>query len=59
MTREVLGWWLVTRAALFLLSISAPLLFNRGSDYPNVWRAWLQWDVWHLKAVAEFGYNQR
>jgi len=56
-TREVLGWWLVTRAALFLLSISAPLLFNRGSDYPNVWRAWLQWDVWHLNAVAEFGYN--
>jgi hypothetical protein len=57
MAREVLGWWLVTRAALFLLSISAPLLFNRGSDYPNVWRAWLQWDVWHLKAVAQYGYN--
>jgi hypothetical protein len=57
-TREVLGWWLLTRAALFVLSISAPLLFNRGSDYPNVWRAWLQWDVWHLNAVAEFGYNQ-
>ncbi|WP_329483066.1 mannosyltransferase family protein [Kribbella sp. NBC_01484] len=56
-TREVLGWWLVTRAALFMLSISAPLLFNRGTDYPNVWRAWLQWDVWHLNAVAEFGYN--
>ena len=55
--REVLGWWLVTRAALFMLSISAPLLFNRGTDYPNVWRAWLQWDVWHLNAVAEFGYN--
>jgi hypothetical protein len=55
--REVLGWWLVTRLALFVLSVSAPLLFNRGSDYPNVWRAWLQWDVWHLKAVAEFGYN--
>jgi hypothetical protein len=57
MTREVLGWWLVTRAALILLSISAPLLFNRGNEYPNVWRAWLQWDVWHLKAVAEFGYD--
>ncbi|MFI7059860.1 mannosyltransferase family protein [Kribbella sp. NPDC050124] len=56
MTREVLGWWLVTRAALLLLAISAPLLFNRGKDYPNVWRAWLQWDVWHLNAVAEFGY---
>jgi mannosyltransferase PIG-V len=57
MGREVLGWWLVTRAALFMLSVSAPLLFNRGNDFPNVWRAWLQWDVWHLKAVAEFGYN--
>ncbi|MFI6831105.1 MULTISPECIES: mannosyltransferase family protein [unclassified Kribbella] len=57
MGREVLGWWLVTRAALFMLSVSAPLLFNPGNDYPNVWRAWLQWDVWHLKAVAEFGYN--
>lgn len=56
-TREVLGWWLVTRAALFVLSVSAPMLFNRGTDYPNVWRAWLQWDVWHLNAVAEFGYD--
>jgi hypothetical protein len=57
LAREVLGWWLVTRVALFVLSVSAPLMFNRGSDYPNVWKAWLQWDVWHLKAVAEFGYN--
>ncbi len=57
MTREVLGWWLVTRVGLFVLSVSAPLLFNRGSDYPDVWRAWVQWDVWHLKALAEFGYN--
>ncbi|WP_241998719.1 mannosyltransferase family protein [Kribbella sp. VKM Ac-2569] len=57
LAQEVLGWWLVTRVALFVLSVSAPLMFNRGSDYPNVWKAWLQWDVWHLKAVAEFGYN--
>ena len=35
MAREVLGWWLVTRVALFVLSVSAPLLFNRGSDYPD------------------------
>jgi hypothetical protein len=55
--RESLGWWLVSRIGIFLISISAPLLFNRGTDYPNVWRAWLQWDVWHFKAVAEFGYN--
>ncbi len=57
MAREVLGWWLVTRAGLFLLSISAPLLFNRGTDYPKVWRAWQQWDVAHLNAVAQYGYN--
>lgn len=57
MTREVLGWWLATRVGLFVLSVSAPLLFNRGTDYPDVWRAWVQWDVWHLKALAEFGYN--
>jgi len=55
--REVLGWWLVSRIALFVLSVSAPLLFNRGNDYPNVWHAWLQWDVWHLNAVAEFGID--
>ncbi|WP_238334705.1 mannosyltransferase family protein [Kribbella amoyensis] len=56
MARESLGWWLVTRAGIFLIAVSAPLLFNRGSDYPDVWRAWLQWDVWHFKAIAEFGY---
>ncbi|WBQ05568.1 mannosyltransferase family protein [Kribbella sp. CA-293567] len=56
--RETLGWWLVTRIGIFVLSVSAPLLFNRGSEYPNVWRAWLQWDVWHFKAIADFGYNQ-
>lgn len=55
--RETLGWWFVSRIGIFLLALSAPLLFNRGSDYPNVWRAWLQWDVWHFKAIAEFGYN--
>lgn len=55
--RETLGWWLVSRIGIFVLAVSAPLLFNRGSDYPNVWRAWLQWDVWHFKAIAEFGYN--
>ncbi|MGZ0149914.1 mannosyltransferase family protein [Kribbella sp. WER1] len=55
--RDVLGWWLVSRLGLFVLSVSAPLLFNRGTDYPNVWRAWLQWDVWHLNAVAQYGYN--
>ena len=57
MARETLGWWLVSRIGIFVLSISAPLLFNRGTDYPNVWHAWLQWDVWHFKAIAEFGYN--
>jgi mannosyltransferase PIG-V len=55
--RETLGWWLVSRIAIFVLSVSAPLLFNRGTDYPNVWHAWLQWDVWHFKAIADFGYN--
>ncbi|MFC5261625.1 mannosyltransferase family protein [Kribbella qitaiheensis] len=57
MARETLGWWLVSRIGIFVLSISAPMLFNRGDTYPNVWRAWLQWDVWHFKAIAEFGYN--
>jgi hypothetical protein len=56
LSREALGWWLVTRAGIFLLALSAPLLFNRGDTYPNVWRAWWQWDVWHFKAIAEFGY---
>jgi hypothetical protein len=55
--RETLGWWLVSRIGIFVLSVSAPLLFNRGTDYPNVWHAWLQWDVWHFKAIADFGYN--
>jgi hypothetical protein len=54
--REALGWWLITRAGIFLLALSAPLLFNRGDTYPNVWHAWWQWDVWHFKAIAEFGY---
>ncbi|MEV6284504.1 mannosyltransferase family protein [Kribbella sp. NPDC051770] len=54
--REALGWWLITRAGIFLLALSAPLLFNRGDSYPNVWHAWWQWDVWHFKAIAEFGY---
>ncbi|TDO54812.1 mannosyltransferase PIG-V [Kribbella sp. VKM Ac-2527] len=55
--REALGWWLVTRIGIFLIALSAPLLFNRGDSYPDVWRAWWQWDVWHFKAIAEFGYN--
>ncbi|ADB36004.1 hypothetical protein Kfla_7016 [Kribbella flavida DSM 17836] len=54
--KDSLGWWLVTRAGILLLALSAPLLFNRGDTYPNVWRAWWQWDVWHFKAIAEFGY---
>lgn len=53
---ETLGWWAVTRVAIFVLAVSAPLLFNRGEDYPNVWRAWLQWDVWHFQAIAQYGY---
>lgn len=56
LSREALGWWLITRAGIFLLALSAPLLFNRGDTYPNVWHAWWQWDVWHFKAIAEFGY---
>ncbi|GAA1540407.1 mannosyltransferase family protein [Kribbella lupini] len=56
LSREALGWWLVTRAGIFLLALSAPMLFNRGDTYPDVWRAWWQWDVWHFKAIAEFGY---
>ncbi|MEV6416396.1 mannosyltransferase family protein [Kribbella sp. NPDC051718] len=55
--RETLGWWLVSRIGIFVISVSAPLLFNRGTDYPNVWHAWLQWDVWHFKAIADYGYN--
>jgi hypothetical protein len=56
--REVLGWLFVSRVGIFVLSLSAPLLFNTSSSsYPNVWRAWLQWDVWHFKAIAEYGYN--
>ena len=58
LARETLGWWLVSRIGIFVLSISAPMLFNRGDTYPNVWRAWMQWDVWHFKAIAEFGYNK-
>jgi hypothetical protein len=54
--RETLGWLLLTRIGIFLIAISAPFLFNPGDDYPNVWRAWLQWDVWHFKAIAEHGY---
>ncbi|MGC4936911.1 mannosyltransferase family protein [Kribbella sp. DT2] len=56
LSREALAWWLITRAGIFLLALSAPLLFNRGDSYPNVWHAWWQWDVWHFKAIAEFGY---
>ena len=57
LTREVFGWWLVTRAALLMIALSAPLLFNRGDDYPSVWRAWKQWDVWHFEAIAQYGYD--
>jgi hypothetical protein len=57
LARETLGWWLVSRIGIFVLSVSAPLLFNRGDTYPNVWRAWMQWDVWHFEAIAKFGYN--
>jgi hypothetical protein len=55
--RETLGWLLVSRVAIFVVALSAPLLFNPGSSYPNVWRAWSQWDVRHFQAIAEFGYN--
>lgn len=54
--REALGWLFVSRVAIFVIAVSAPLLFNSGDNFPNVWRAWLQWDVWHFKAIAEFGY---
>lgn len=54
--RETLAWWLITRVGIFLISISAPLLYNRDENYPSVWRAWMQWDVWHFKAIAEYGY---
>jgi mannosyltransferase PIG-V len=56
-SREVLGWWAVSRAAILVLALSAPLLFNRGDDYPDVWRAWKQWDVWHFEAIAVHGYD--
>lgn len=56
MVRETLGWLAVTRAAIFLLSVSAPLLLNPNKDYPNVWNAFLQWDVAHFAAIAEHGY---
>ena len=51
------GWLLVSRVAIFVVALSAPLLFNPGSSYPNVWRAWSQWDVRHFQAIAEFGYD--
>jgi hypothetical protein len=56
--RETLGWLFVSRITVFILALSAPLLFNSGDSYPNVWQAWLQWDVWHFKAIADYGYNQ-
>jgi hypothetical protein len=56
-TRDVLGWWAVSRAAILMMALSAPLLFNRGRDYPNVWRAWKQWDTWHFEAIAVHGYD--
>jgi hypothetical protein len=55
--RDVLGWWAVTRAGVLIMALSAPLLFNRGNDYPNVWRAWKQWDTWHFEAIAVHGYD--
>ncbi|WP_344211763.1 mannosyltransferase family protein [Kribbella sancticallisti] len=58
LARETLGWWLVTRIGIFLISVSAPLLFNPGDNYPKVWRAWIQWDVPHFTAIAEFGYDK-
>jgi len=56
-TREVLGWWAVSRIAILVLALSAPLLFNRGEEFPDVWRAWKQWDVWHFEAIAVHGYD--
>ena len=58
LVRETLGWLAITRAGILLLSISAPLVVNPHPDYPNVWNAFLQWDVAHFKAIAEFGYAQ-
>jgi hypothetical protein len=57
LTREVLGWWAVTRAGLLVVALSAPLLFNRSDAYPNLWRAWKQWDVWHFEAISQYGYD--
>jgi Mannosyltransferase (PIG-V) len=57
LTREVLGWWAVTRLAVLMVALSAPLLFNRTEDYPNVWQAWKQWDIWHFEAIARYGYD--
>jgi hypothetical protein len=56
-TREALGWLFVSRVAVVAIALSAPLLFNSGDDFPNVWHAWLQWDVWHFQAIAEHGYD--
>ena len=53
---EVLGWWLLTRLGVFVISMSAPWLFA-GDGAPAAWLdRWRQWDVVHFESIAIKGY---
>lgn len=53
---RVLGWWLLSRAGVFLLAWSAGYLFAQGPRLVPFLAAWNQWDVRHYLAVAATGY---
>lgn len=61
-TRDVLGWWAVTRAGFLVIALSAPMLFNRPNgegefNYPSFWKSWRQWDIQHFEYIAQHGYD--
>lgn len=53
---EVLGWWVLTRLGVFVISVSAPWLFA-GDSAPGAWLdRWRQWDVVHFESIGTKGY---
>jgi hypothetical protein len=55
---EVLGLWLLTRAATLIVVAAGGWLFVDDAVVPFLQR-WNQWDVPHLVAVASSGYGTR
>jgi Mannosyltransferase (PIG-V) len=56
---EVLGLWLLSRAATLVVVGAGGWLFADGSRVVPFLERWNQWDVPHLVAVASTGYGTR